>query len=73
MTTPTLLAFLGLQEGALIIVAIIIFFLFGAKKLPQLARSTGQSVGEFKKGLKEGVEEEDNGSGGNSGADPSRN
>jgi sec-independent protein translocase protein TatA len=28
--------------------------LFGAKKLPEMARSVGRAQGEFKKGLKEG-------------------
>ena len=37
----------------LIVVAIIVF-LFGAKKIPEFARSFGKAKGEFKKGLKEG-------------------
>jgi sec-independent protein translocase protein TatA len=40
-----------------IIVAVIaVVVLFGAKKLPEMARSVGRAQGEFKKGLKEGVE-----------------
>ncbi|MBI4834434.1 MAG: twin-arginine translocase TatA/TatE family subunit [Planctomycetes bacterium] len=35
----------------------IILLLFGATKLPALARSLGKSAGEFKKGLKEGSDE----------------
>lgn len=35
------------------IVAVVV--LFGAKKLPEMARSVGRAQGEFKKGLKEGV------------------
>ena len=38
---------LGSQEMILIFIAVIL--LFGASKLPELARSMGKSVGEFKK------------------------
>ena len=41
----------------LIIVAVAIV-LFGAKKIPELARSIGKAKGEFKKGLLEGEKEE---------------
>ena len=33
----------------MIFIFILILLLFGAKKLPKLARSVGQSMGEFKK------------------------
>jgi sec-independent protein translocase protein TatA len=33
----------------------IIVLLFGAKKLPELARSMGKASNEFKRGLKEGA------------------
>ena len=45
-----------------IIVVLIIAVLFGAKKIPELARSVGKAKGEFKKGLAEG--ERDDGDGG---------
>ena len=41
----------------LIIVALLIIFLFGSKKLPELAHSLGKSLGEFKKGKEEGDKE----------------
>ena len=41
----------------IIIVLVIILLLFGARKLPDLARSIGASAKEFRKGLDEGVEE----------------
>ena len=42
------------------IVAIIgIVVIFGASKLPQIARNMGKAQGEFKKGLKEGAVPED--------------
>lgn len=40
-----------------IIVLVVIILLFGAKKLPELARSVGKSTTEFKKGVKEGGSE----------------
>ena len=38
---------LGGQE--LLVIFLIVLLLFGAKKLPQLARGVGKSMGEFKK------------------------
>ena len=37
-----------------IIVVLIIAVFFGAKKIPEFARSIGKAKGEFKKGLAEG-------------------
>ena len=39
-------------------VFVIFFLLFGAKKLPELATSAGESLREFKKATKEAMEEE---------------
>ena len=53
------LAFLqniGLPE--LIVILFIILLLFGAKRLPEVMRSLGKGVKEFKKGVKEGEEGE---------------
>ena len=44
------------MEWVLIILAV--FLLFGATKLPQLAKSLGQSKRAFKEGLREAEEEE---------------
>ena len=46
----------GGQE--LIIILVIVLVLFGATRLPALARSIGQSAKEFRKGLGEGSESE---------------
>lgn len=44
----------------LIILAIFVL-LFGARKLPELSRSVGQSITSFKKGIREADEEADEG------------
>lgn len=38
----------------ILIVVVIAVLIFGAKKIPEIARSLGRSSGEFKKGLREG-------------------
>ncbi|WMW25141.1 twin-arginine translocase TatA/TatE family subunit [Methanolobus sediminis] len=43
----------GLGPTELILIFAVIFLLFGAAKLPELARSMGTSMGEFKKAQKE--------------------
>lgn len=43
----------------IIIVLLIIVLLFGARKLPDLARSIGASAKEFRKGLDEGMDEDE--------------
>jgi sec-independent protein translocase protein TatA len=47
---------LGTTEIMLIVLAL--FLLFGASRLPQLAKSLGQSRKAFKEGLREAEEEE---------------
>lgn len=47
------------QGWEIIIVLLIIVLLFGARKLPDLARSIGASAKEFRKGLDNGMDEED--------------
>jgi sec-independent protein translocase protein TatA len=42
-----------------IVVIVILVLLFGAKKLPELARSVGRSTSEFKKGMSEGASDTD--------------
>lgn len=47
---------LGYQE--LLIILVIVLILFGANRLPELARSLGSSVKEFKKGVTEAKSED---------------
>ena len=50
--------FPGLPGGPeVLIVLLILVLLFGANKIPKLARSTGQAMGEFKRGREE-IEDE---------------
>ena len=45
----TTLGFLNLGGQEMIIIFVVILLLFGAKKIPELARGLGKSMGEFKK------------------------
>lgn len=45
---------MSLGPTELIIVLLIVMLLFGAARLPKLARSLGESAKEFKKGVGEG-------------------
>jgi sec-independent protein translocase protein TatA len=42
-----------------LIVLLIVLLIFGARKLPDLARSLGASAKEFRKGVSEGSKDED--------------
>lgn len=42
----------GTQE--IILIAIVVILMFGAKKIPQLMRGVGSGIKEFKDGMKEG-------------------
>lgn len=46
-----MLGFVGPQDMFLVVIVLIL--LFGAKKLPELARGMGKSLGEFKKAREE--------------------
>lgn len=48
---PSLLAMLGWPE--IIGILVVVLVLFGAKKLPELARGLGQGLKEFKKATRE--------------------
>jgi sec-independent protein translocase protein TatA len=55
MLTPL---FPGLPGGPeLLVIVLIAVLLFGANKIPKLARSSGEAIGEFQKGREE-VEQE---------------
>ena len=52
-----MLAIGGLGTPELLVIAVVIFLLFGATRLPQLAKALGQSKKAFKEGLDEGENE----------------
>jgi sec-independent protein translocase protein TatA len=58
-----MLAIFNLGSGEIILILAIVLILFGAKKLPELAKGLGQGIKEFKKatcnastGMREAVE-----------------
>lgn len=58
MSTMIFSALFAMPGGAeLLIILLIVILLFGATKIPKLARSSGEAIGEFKRGRQE-LEEE---------------
>lgn len=49
---PQMLAVLSATHVVLVVVVVLL--LFGAQKIPELARSLGSGMSEFKRGLREG-------------------
>ncbi len=49
---------MGLGPPELLIILLIVFLLFGATRLPKLAKSLGEASKEFKKGIAESEKEE---------------
>ena len=43
-----------MSAAHIILVAVVVLLLFGAQKIPQLMRSLGSGMNEFKRGLKDG-------------------
>ncbi len=48
----------GLGTGELLIIGVVFFVLFGAKKLPQLGGSMAKGIRNFQEGLKEGSDKD---------------
>ncbi|MBP5646201.1 MAG: twin-arginine translocase TatA/TatE family subunit [Bacteroidaceae bacterium] len=53
------LLILGLGTGEILLIALIILLLFGARRIPELMKGMGKGVKSFKEGMKE-VEKEIN-------------
>ncbi len=48
----------NIQGWEFIVILVVVMLLFGAKKLPDLARSLGSSAKEFRKGMDEGASDD---------------
>jgi sec-independent protein translocase protein TatA len=53
----TMLAALGLGGWEIILILAVVLILFGAKKLPELAKGLGSGIKEFKKATREVTDE----------------
>jgi sec-independent protein translocase protein TatA len=53
----TMLGLLNLGGGEVILILVLVLILFGAKKLPELAKGLGQGIKEFKKATREVTDE----------------
>ena len=49
---------MGLRLPELLIILVIVLLIFGANRLPQLAKGVGQSIRNFKDGMKDGPGDE---------------
>jgi sec-independent protein translocase protein TatA len=56
--SQTMFAIAGLGTPELVVIVLVIFLLFGATRLPQLAKALGQSKKAFREGIEEGEREE---------------
>jgi sec-independent protein translocase protein TatA len=56
--SQTMFAIAGLGTPELIVIVLVVFLLFGATRLPQLAKALGQSKKAFREGIEEGEREE---------------
>ena len=64
MTIPALntlipVAMFGLGTPELIIIAVVLVLLFGARRIPELGKSVGEGIRNFKKGLRAAEEEDE--------------
>jgi sec-independent protein translocase protein tatA/E homolog len=52
--------FMGLGIREILVIAILILLLFGAKRIPEFMKGLGSGIKEFKKSMKEDDKENDN-------------
>ena len=56
----TMLGLFNLGGGEIILILALVLILFGAKKLPELAKGLGNGIKEFKKATREAVDQIEN-------------
>jgi sec-independent protein translocase protein TatA len=54
-----LTAIFGLGAQEILLILVVIIFLFGAKKIPEIARGLGKGMSEFKRGMHDGQKNSD--------------
>ena len=59
MEYSSFLLFSGLGWQEILLILLVVLLLFGAKRIPEIARSLGKGVKEFKKGISDGGEEKE--------------
>jgi sec-independent protein translocase protein TatA len=45
--------------GEILILVLVVLILFGPNKLPELGKSLGKAVGEFRRGIRDGLDDKD--------------
>ena len=45
--------------GEILILVLVVLILFGPNKLPELGKALGKAVGEFRRGIKDGLDDKD--------------
>jgi len=49
---------LGLGVGEIVLILALLVFLFGAKKIPQIAKGLGEGIRNFRSSIKEGEDDQ---------------
>ena len=49
----------GLGTTEIIVIAVVALILFGPSKIPEFAKQCGKAINSFKKGMKEGLDDDE--------------
>jgi len=49
----------GIGTSELLVIAVVALILFGPSKIPEFARNLGRAINMFKKGMREGLEDDE--------------